>query len=150
MENLSLIIFLLATLIFGSTAILLSFREEKTRKLLKEHEQSQKQKLYETEILREIQDRIGYELDVEKIIDVITGSLRNFFAYSTASSLLIKDERLVFKAYVEEKVSRVFIEQVKKAMLASLSAILEKPPTLPVDESISGVVLDDQNTLPPA
>lgn len=150
MENLSLIIFLLATLIFGSTAIIFSFKEEKTKKLLKSQEQTQKQKLYETEVLREIQERIGYELDIEKIIDVITGSLRNLFTYSTASSLLLKEDKLVFKTYLEEKVSRVFIEHVKQAMLASLSAILGKPPMLSVEESIAGVVLDEQNTLPPA
>lgn len=150
MENFSLIIFLFATIIFGSTAIILSFREEKTKKLLKEREEKHRQQLYQITILKEIQDRIGYELDLEKVVDVITASLRNLFAYSTASSLLLKEDRLVFKTYLEEKVSRRFIEHVKQAMLASLSAILGKPPALPIDEIIAGVVLDEQNTLPPA
>lgn len=141
---------LLSTLFFGTIAVFLSFREGETRKLLQEREEKHRQQLYQITILKEIQDRIGYELDLEKVVDVITASLRNLFSYSTASSLLLKEDRLVFKTYLEEKVSRNFIEHVKQAMLASLSAILGKPPALPVDESISGVVLDEQNTLPPA
>lgn len=148
--NLPWLLSIFGTILFGLLTIILSFREEKTKKLLKEREEKHRQQLYQITILEEIQDRIGYELDIERIVDVITGSLRNFFAYSTASSLLLKEDRLVFKTYLEEKVSRNFIEHVKQAMLASLSAILGKPPALPVNESISGVMLDDKNTLPPA
>ncbi|MDO8658850.1 MAG: GAF domain-containing sensor histidine kinase [Candidatus Levybacteria bacterium] len=134
-----------AVILFGSISVFFSLREEKTKKSLLERERNQKQRLYEISILKEIQDRIGYELNSEKVVDVITGSLRNLFPYSTTSSLFIKEDKLVFKTYVEEPVSHIFIEQVKKNSLNSLTALIgEKIPSV-FDESISGVALDDSN-----
>lgn len=144
--NLPLLISILATFSFGIISIILSLKEEKTRKLLKETEETQKQKIYEISILKEIQDRIGYSLDVEQVVDVITGSLRHLFPYSSASSIVIKNEKLIFKAYIEESVSQNFVDQVKKSMLASLSALL---PNLKenIEYRISGVPLDNTNSL---
>src|SRR5687767_11455240 len=93
---------------FGILALIFSLKEERTRKLLLEREKTQKQKIYEISILKEIQDRIGYSLDINEIIDVITGSLRHLFPYSTVSSLSLKDDKLVLKTYVEESVSHTF------------------------------------------
>lgn len=145
--NLNLALFLLSSFFFGSLAVYFSLREEKTRKKFLEQEQAQKQRIYQISILKEIQDRIGYSLDVEKVIDVITGSLRNIFSYSTASSIVVKEDKWIFKTYVEETVSHAFIEQVKKSMLASLHALLQKnPPAL--DEKTTGVALSDAIILP--
>lgn len=137
---------ILLVVIFGILAIAFSIKEEKTKKLLLAQDALQKQKIYQISILKEIQDRIGYSLDVEKVIDVITGSLRNLFPYSTASSVVVKEDKLIFKIYVEETVSRSFIDEVKKSMLASLSALLEHLPNAS-DELLSGVPLSQDNTL---
>lgn len=137
-----------ATLIFGAIAIVLSFKEGRTKKELLERERKQKQRLYEISILKEIQERIGYELDVEKITDVIIGSLRNFFPYSLASSLFIKNDKLIFKAYLEEEVSHNFVEHVKKGMLASLSQLLEIPLPLKIEETLLGALINDANPNP--
>ena len=104
----------------------------------------QKQKILQISILKEIQDRIGYSLDTQEVMDVITGSLKNIFPYSTASSMVVKDDKIIFKTSVEEIVSHAFIEDVKKSMLASLSALL---PVIPgkTDMLISGPALDDTN-----
>jgi hypothetical protein len=59
-------------------------------------EELEKQRLYQILILKEIQDRIGYSLDTEKIIDVITGSLKYLFPYSTASSIVLKKRQAGF------------------------------------------------------
>lgn len=135
-------------IIFGIIAIYLSIKEERTQKLLLDREELQKQRIYEISILREIQERIGYELDIEKVADVITGSLRNLFPYSTTSSMLLKNDHLIFKTYAEERVSHTFIEQVKRTVLASLSALSDKPLPVTVQDITSGIVLDDTNTLP--
>jgi len=140
-------ILLVLTLLFGALTIYFSFKEEKLKKELSEKEKSDKQKIYEISILKEIQLRIGYSLDVSEIIDVITGSLRHLFPYSTVSSLTIKEDKLVLKTYVEESVSRAFLDSVKKSMVASFQALL---PVLPktVDEVVTGVPLDDKNSQP--
>jgi len=137
-----------AALIFGTIAIILSLVEDRAEKQRKIQEEKQRHKLYEISILKEIQDRIGYELNIEKVADIITNSLKNLFPYSTVSSLLTKEEKLVFKTNVEESVSHAFIEQVKRSMLASLSALTNQPLPSEIQETISGVILDDSNSLP--
>lgn len=140
----------LAIIFVGTGMVFFAAREEKTRIELLEKDRIQKHRIYEILILKEIQDRIGYSLDVEKVIDVITGSLKNLFPYSTTSSLIVKDDRLVFKTFIEEKVGNVYIEQVKKSMFASLSALFDRPLPTRIDESISGALIDDMSSLMPA
>lgn len=135
-------------IIFGIIAIYLSIKEERAQKLLTDREELQKQRLYELSILREIQERIGYELDIEKVADVITGSLINLFPYSTSSSLLIKGDKLIFKTYAQERISHAYMEHVKKTVLASLAAMSDHPLPQTIEEVISGLVPDDTNTLP--
>lgn len=147
--DLPLFLSIVSTLIFGLIAIYLSIKEQKTKKLLLEKDIEQKQKIYQIAILKEIQERIGYSLDIEKVIAVITESLKSFFSYSTASSIVVKEGNLVFKTYVEEKVSHTFIEKVKKTMLASLSALNDKLLPSHLEETLSGMVLDETNSLPP-
>ncbi len=123
--------------------------ERRKRSIISKQQEIEKQKLYQISVLKEIQDKISYSLDIEEIIDIITKSLKNLFPYSTASSMVVKEDKLIFKTYVEESVSRLFVEQVKKSMLASISALLPNPPTF-IDEKLSGISLNDASKLPPA
>lgn len=146
----AVIIFFISLLIFAGLAIYFSLQEEKAKKILLTREQEINRRLYEISILKEVADRIGYSLDIGKIVDIITGSLRNLFPYSTASSLLIFPTELQLKTYVEEGVSHSFIETVKTRMLESLNALHEEPLSLKLNESLAGVVLDDLNKNTPA
>lgn len=137
---------LLAIAAFGTT-IYISWQEDKTKKKLKKEELAQRQKIYQIATLRQIQEQVGYSLDVEKIIDVITGSLKQLFPYSAASSILLTDTGAVFKSYLEENVNAAFVQNVKASMLGSLGALLDKTPAI-ADERISGVPMDESNTLP--
>lgn len=139
------LIFFVSLIIFGGLAIYFSIQEEKAKKLLSTRERELNRKFYEISILKEVADRIGYSLDIEKIVDIITGSLRNLFPYSTASSLLIFADELQLKIYVEERVSHAFVENVKMRMLESLKALYEGPIPAKLNESLAGVVLDDLN-----
>lgn len=132
--------------IFAVGLILWIIYERRKRGILSEQRKIEKQKLYQISVLKEIQDKISYSLDVEEIIDIITKSLKNLFPYSTASSIVIKEDKLIFKTYVEESVSHFFVEQVKKSMLASISALLPNPPTF-IDEKLSGISLNETNGL---
>ena len=137
---------LVTAILFGILTIIFSIREDRAKKAILDREKLEKHRLYEISILKEIQDRIGYSLDIEKVIDVITGSLKDLFLYSSVSSLVIKDSHLVFKINVNESVSRTFIEQVKTSMFASLATLLGSVPTK-TDEVFYGVPLDDSNKL---
>jgi len=103
------------------------------------------QKVYQSQVLKEINDRIGYSLDTNKIVDIITSSLGNLLAYDTVAYMVLQDgEGVVFKCHVEKTVNHAFIEEVKQKTLLAFGAILNhdiRPRK--VDESITGNILDD-------
>jgi signal transduction histidine kinase len=143
------IIAITATLVFGIVAIIYSLREEKAIKMLVDNELKQKQRLFEITMMKEIQDRIGYSLETEKIVDVILGSLDALLHYSTVSALLFRKDRLQFKTHIKEGVSQQYIDNIKNALLKSYATI-ESIDVPTFDESnISGVALDDLNHAPP-
>ena len=119
------------------------------RKNLHAKEREMQRRMYEVSILKELGDRIGYSLNVQKIVDVITGSLRRLVEYSTVSYLLLGDEgRVIFHCFLEESVNKQFIDDIRARMIASLSALATrqiKPDE--VDESVSGTITDESNKL---
>ncbi|MGE5297590.1 MAG: ATP-binding protein [Acidobacteriaceae bacterium] len=104
-------------------------------------------RMYEVSILKELGERIGYSLNVQKIVDVITGSLRRLLPYSTVSYLLLGEEgRVIFHCVLEESVNKKFIEELRSRMVASLGALISREIKLEeVDESISGTITDEAN-----
>lgn len=130
------------TAILALILFFMILNQKRTRLEIEKKANLEKQRLYQISILKEIQDKIGYSLDVEKIIDVITGSLKHLLPYSTASSMTIKENRILFKVNIDEVISSNFIRSVRQSMLASLSALLSTIPT-GVDEVISGLALDN-------
>lgn len=129
---------------FGITLILL-FKKSLLKKTLMEREDIAKRRIYEITILKAIQERIGYSLNTEHVIDTLTNSLKSLFPYSAASSILIINEKVIFKCILEERVSGKFIDQVKKSMLASF-ATLSGSPINTIEEIRQGLVVDDLNT----
>ena len=138
-----------ATVIFGLAAIFYSVKEEKTIKQLVDNELKQKQRLFEITMMKEIQDRIGYSLEIEKVVDVIIGSLDALLKYSTVSALVLEKDKTEFKTHVKEAVSKQYIDTLKTSMLKSYVAIEgTEAPVVPVG-NVSGVALDDLNHILP-
>lgn len=137
-----------ATVLSGIIAVVFITREERLRKQLHERDRMQRHKYYEVAILKEIQDRIGYSLDLDKVIDVIQGSLKYFLSYSTTSALIIKDDRVVFKTTAEEPINTLYLEEIKNSMLSSITTVTEKPLPLTLDHVVSGVTQQDQQAKP--
>ncbi len=133
-----------STVVFAGISLILSIRQRFASQELKKQEAFEKQRLYQISILKQIQDKIGYSLDVEKIAEVITGSLRHLFAYSSASSMVIKNDKIIFKTDVEQTVGPEYIDQVRKNMIMSLNALMKTPP-IHIEEHVSGNPLDDRN-----
>lgn len=118
------------------------------QKELAQREVIQKRRVYEISVLKTIQERIGYSLDIERVIDTLTGSLKNLFPYSTVSSIVIHDNSLVMKTTLEERIGTQFLESVKKSMLASLSSLLSTPLPVHIEEVRTGLLVDELNTQP--
>lgn len=109
----------------------------------RKHEEDISRRMYELAILKELGDRVGYSLDVQEIIDVITGSLHQFIDYCAVSYMLLEPEKVIFKVHLEKSVHREFVNDVRDRMLNSLSALLDRAPIerKMVAEVLSGAIL---------
>lgn len=142
----------LVLLIFSAAALCASLiLFNKTRRKLLTKEGELKHRLYEVSILKELGERIGYSLDLEKITDIITNSLDSLFEYSTVSSLIFKEGRIIFKCHLAQPVSQKFVDAVRGKMVASLEALLNQHlPSQTWEEDLSGVLPDEKNPSLPA
>lgn len=99
-------------------------------------------RMYELAILKELGERVGYSLNIQNIVDIITGSLHQFIEYSAASYMLLGGERIIFKVHLEKSVSRSFVNEIEDRMLKSLSALLDREfKKSQVEELLSGAIL---------
>lgn len=144
------LISILSMTLFGVIAIVLSLREERGKKIIALREEEERQRLSEMSVITEIQEQVGNALDVEKVIDIIVGHLETFIPYSTASGLVIKDQNLFFKTYLHEGVSHLFIDKVRQSMVEELSKMSTNVLPLNVEQSRTGVPIDENNPRPVA
>jgi signal transduction histidine kinase/PAS domain-containing protein len=131
----------------GIVIIFIWWENRKMRHSLKLKEEEMQRRMYEVSILKELGERIGYSLNVQKIVDVITGSLRRLLPYSTVSYMLLGDEgRIIFHCVLEESINKRFVDEVRSRMTAAMGALLGKEiKPEQFDESISGTVTDETN-----
>ena len=139
----------LVTIIAACSILIGAYSYWKSKKLSRDivaSETELKSRMYELSILKELGDKTGYSLNVQKIVDVITGSLNQFIDYSTVSYMLIDPAKIVFKADLQSSVSRQFVDDIKNRMRDSLSALLDKKlDTIPVEEALTGAMLKESN-----
>jgi signal transduction histidine kinase len=135
--------------ILAGAGYLIFFSTKAQKRAEKESEKQKsalKREAYEAEILRELSQRFGYELDEEKIVDIIAGSINKLFSYSTVGSIIFQEEKLKIKIHLEESVSNDFITKVKEIMMAALEALTEaQTRELIVDEQLTGTIVNDKN-----
>ncbi|MEK7568846.1 MAG: ATP-binding protein [Patescibacteria group bacterium] len=106
-----------------------------------EKDREAKRRLYELAILKEVADRTGYSLNIQKVLDVIVGSLNQFLEYSAVSYMLLSPSKIVFKADLERSVSSQFIKDIRNRMLSALSALLGRDLAgIEVEETITGAI----------
>jgi signal transduction histidine kinase len=143
--NILLIIDFLMLAVVVSAYIYASLRERKFLRVKANQSLELQQKVYQAEVLKEISERIGYSLDTNKIVDIITSSLGNLLDYDAVSYMVLEEGgKVVFKCHVENTVNHQFIEDIKHKMLMSYEAILNsKIQTAGMDESITGNILND-------
>lgn len=132
----------LILILYGGVIAFSFFTVRRMKQNLKKKELDARHRMYELAILKEISDRTGYSLNIQKILDVIAGSLNQFLEYSVAGYMLIGADKIIFKADIERSVSPQFIKDVRMRMLKSLEAILGvNVPDAQVEETITGAVM---------
>ena len=137
------------TAILVITLVFLTIRQRKQNQEIQARENLEKQRLYQISILKQIQDKIGYSLNIEEIVDVITGSLKHLFPYSTVASILLTENKLVLKIKVEESVSANFLNEVRRTMLVSLSTLIGNLPS-EIEQKVQGLAPDETKQFPVA
>lgn len=146
----SILLFVLAIYIV-IVIIFIWWENRAIRRRLLSKEGEMNRHLYEVSVLKELGDRIGYSLNVQKIADIITGSLRKLLPYSTVSYMLLSEDgsgeqRIIYHTILEESVNRQFLLDVKHRMQAAFAALLNREVVeSEMDESISGVITDETN-----
>lgn len=139
------IFFGLAVLVLLVVAFYFYFSlKKREREIVKEREESTR-RIYELAILKELGERVGYSLDVEEILQIITGSLRQFIDYTAVGYVVINPGKLKVNTHIEKSVSREFLSEMKSRMVASLSALTDKTYDLEnIDEVLSGAIVIDE------
>ena len=107
-------------------------------------EEQMKRRMYQLAILRELGERIGYSLNVQKIVEIIASSLGNLLPYSAVLYMLPTESgRLLYHVNLAEPVNKSFVGEARVQMLKSFSALVGKTyAESDVDETITGVVTD--------
>jgi signal transduction histidine kinase len=142
MQNTTIIIVSAIALLIGL------FSQWKSRQFkfdLEKREEETRRRMYELAILKELGDRVGYSLNVQNIIDIITGSLHQFIEYSVTSYMFLEPEKIIFKVHLEKSVSRRFIDDIKDRMIKSISALLNQDfKKMRIEEVLSGAILVEE------
>lgn len=142
-----MVVFVFVVAIIGIISILLSIENDKLKKASHTTKKSEEDRLYKVSVMKAISEKIAYETDPEKIIDEIMISLRNFYNFAAASSMVIKDAHIVFKTYLEEKIGPAYYEKIETSMISSFERLIGKIPLtiekktygFPIDEAITSI-----------
>jgi signal transduction histidine kinase len=133
------------TLVAVGVSVYFALKDYKAKGVLAKREKDVSRRMYELAILKELGDRIGYSLDVQQIIDIITNSLHQFIEYAAVSYMLLEPEKVVFKMHLERSVHRRFVNDIRDRMLGSLGALLDREfDKKDVKEILSGAIIIEE------
>lgn len=128
-----------------AVSVYLGIKGFRAKGVLEKREKDISRRMYELAILKELGDRIGYSLNVQQIIDIITNSLHQFIEYSAVSYMILEPEKVIFKMHLENSVHRRFVNDVRDRMLGSLGALLDREfDKKDVEEILSGAILIEE------
>jgi signal transduction histidine kinase/citrate lyase gamma subunit len=113
-----------------------------------EHQRGVEEQAYQARVLQELGERIGYSLDVNKIIEIITGSLGDLLEYDTVAYMVKPNDHINFKIHLKQSVSRVFIEEVKQKMIQSYTTMTNQTIDInKINESITGEIQEKKRQM---
>lgn len=121
----------------------LAYKKQKREILIERQESSRR--LYELAILKELGERVGYSLNVEEILQIITGSLKQFIDYTAVGYVVINPEKIKVYAHIDVPIGNLFLNEMKVRMMDSIKALTDKDySSYIIDEVISGALVVDE------
>lgn len=113
--------------------------------LIKKEIEEASRRLYELAVLKELGERVGYSLNVEEILQIITGSLKQFIDYTAVGYVVILPEKLKTSINIDVPVGDIFLREMKERMLGSISALTDKDySNIQVDDVLLGALVVDE------
>ena len=115
---------------------------------LKNYDLCMNQKEYQTEVLKEIAERTGANLDFGTAAEIISGSLGQIIRYTAvAYAVFDKSGKLEFKCYLEEPVSGKFVESIKENVVKTIETLTgaKVPKENGVKCACFGAIFDDED-----
>lgn len=112
--------FVLLTLLASYVQIIKNNRD------LQRHKREIEHKAYETMVLQEIGERVGYERDLAKILDAVIGSLSKLISFSAAGYMLVSPDgaTVLSKFVLAEALEGKQIQGLKEHMRAAFSKVV--------------------------
>ncbi|PIR43627.1 hypothetical protein COV24_01715 [candidate division WWE3 bacterium CG10_big_fil_rev_8_21_14_0_10_32_10] len=113
--------FLIILIIVVLYVVFYAYGKEKQIHLLREEfdkkNEHLRNRVYELTILQEISSRIGYSLKLEKVADILAGSLGDVIEYSVSSFLIKTGAKIKFKAFLRESVHPDYVRDLQRKSL---------------------------------
>ena len=145
----AIIILILVALIEVLFFIFNSIKYRKIKNDLIKKEEDARHKIYEIEILNKLSDKIGYSLDIQNVIEVIIDSMPDILNYSSVNYMLLLPEKIIFRGYLMEPISRRFISDIKGEMLDFISGLLKKDlKNIKIEETLWGSMVNNESNEP--
>lgn len=118
---------------------LLQVKREKSR------ETELSKQVFESEILREISEKIGYSLNAQKLVDIILSSLSKLLSYSSVSYLIISDDgKIKFVCNLLETMSESYVREVRiKTIRAYVEMTGDPILDTEVEQNVTGMVVEE-------
>lgn len=112
----------------------------------REREKELNKRVFESEILREISEKIGYSLNAQKLVEIITGSIGKLMSYTSVSYLIMgEDGNVKFNCNLIEAMNEAYVQELKHKVLASFNEMTGEPLLdSEVEENITGIVLENE------
>lgn len=149
--NSDLAVYNLAILtVVGTIAALGSYvlMRRKFLKKVKEGEIKERElnkRVFESEILREISEKIGYSLNAQKLVEIITGSIGKLMSYSSVSYLIVGEGgKIKLNCNLIEAMGQGYVKGVKHKAIASYNEMTDEPILdSEVEDNITGIVTEE-------
>jgi two-component system, OmpR family, phosphate regulon sensor histidine kinase PhoR len=145
---------IISTFIFGLSCILISIRYDVLSKRYAKEKKTDENKINRLSLIKDAQKKIIYTSNPETVVDTIAACLPRLFDCAVVSSMMVKDNKVLFKSYVKENVGADHMEKVEESILSSFEKLVGKLPTeidrkvfgSPIHESIKSIYASSFHT----
>ncbi len=141
---------LLGFALFGiacaALAVLFSYREEKSKKLLIKQNKELSRHAYQLEVLGSLQEKIGLSMNIFDIAEIIATTVERVIDVTTVSYAIIEQDKIHLHTFPRQPVAELYFEELERKILTSIHNIDAHTKEIKVDETRSQTLQLSTNT----